>query len=336
MRSFSARFAILFLALPLMAFGQSDGSARPDALSVEPQESEAATSSALAPMPATTTPSSTPPAPPSEAVVSEAPRPTPPLLESTPTVSETATATVEMLHAEPAEEKTPMLWWGAAALALLGLAGAALFARGGQKNEKAGEEKCGSIKELLETKKRELEEMLKEWPEEKLKKQATQTLLDQARKDPQFAPLIAAGEKARERIGSLQKTIALLETRFDLCMLSLPPLDANMYEGSLIENSLSDRTVLEHLKITHTYQKGEYSHKSIAVSEKHIEKLQHAMVPGPWHMRFRKKDSDTGFVVFKDRRFTINYADEASWAEAKNYGIAQGIPSDDLIFSNPL
>lgn len=231
------------------------------------------------------------------------------------------------------EDGANLLISGALATLLCGGLAVLFFIRGNAKNADTNVGKCDTVHELLEQKRRELEMMMKEWPEEKLKSLATEALLTEAKKDPRIGARIAAGQKAHQEITSLQKKIAVLQSRFDLCMLSLHMPGAREYEGALIESSLVDTAVLEHVHIVEKRPRGTMQITHVEVSEKQIEKLGDQMNDGPWHMRFKKRGTETGYIVFKERRFPIDYANESSWHEARAYGTSLGIPKGDLEFA---
>ncbi len=220
-------------------------------------------------------------------------------------------------------------------LLLLSAAVIAIFLRS-DKKEKGDESKCDDIREMIEQKKRELEETIRAWPEEKLKSLATDAALAEASSDPAAKALIETAQRAHKKITTLKDAIELLQTRFDLCMLSVHMPGTGEYEGTLIENSLVDAAVLEHVQVTKAYAQGAWSVKDVAVSEKQIEKLSEHLSEGPWHMRFKKKGTDTGFIVFRHRRFPITYADRSTWQEAITHGRALGISEDLLDFNREL
>lgn len=220
-------------------------------------------------------------------------------------------------------------------LLALGAFGLTFLVRGNQK--KTGDErKCDNIKELLEQKKKELEEMIKAWPEEKLKVLAMDAALTQAKKDPAARVSIEAGQRAHKEITSLKKTIEMLQSRFDLCMLSIHVPGTGEYEGTLAENSLVDAAVLEHIRVTGTHVHDAMSVKKVSVSEKQIEKLERQLVDGPWHMRFQRNGTDEGLIVFKDKRFPISFFDSTTWRAAAAHGRALGIREELLDFSKAL
>ena len=69
-----------------------------------------------------------------------------------------------------------------------------------------------------------------------------------------------------------------------------------MYKGTIIENSLSDKSILDKIKIEKTYQ------------------------------------SDEIKVIFKNKVFTIKFSDKSTWSEAISYGKSIGIPEEQLDF----
>lgn len=124
-----------------------------------------------------------------------------------------------------------------AAAVVLGVAVAwwlrARRAQSGDAEEKTKED-CDSIKSLIEHKKRELEESLRAWPTDKLRSMAKSTVVSRLKRDDDAREVIETVESIQAKQEELQRAIELLQTRFDLCMLSLPtlgtPLKAVIFE----------------------------------------------------------------------------------------------------------
>lgn len=90
-----------------------------------------------------------------------------------------------------------------------------------QENQKE-EKRCDDIKSLLEQKKKELEDMLRGWPEEKVKAMAKGVIMKELKKDEDVKKAIEEFEGAKKNYDDLKKAIELLERKYDLCMLKLP------------------------------------------------------------------------------------------------------------------
>lgn len=98
-----------------------------------------------------------------------------------------------------------------------------VYLRGKKQDTKEGEGRCDSLQAILEAKKRELEEHLRTWPEEKLKEMAVDAVAGSLEKNTTLAPAVQAARTAKERYEQLQKAVQLLESEFTLCKISLPP-----------------------------------------------------------------------------------------------------------------
>lgn len=120
----------------------------------------------------------------------------------------------------------PEDWFYKYALTLLGVGGGALLSYGvlkfkksrNNKNEKDSDRKCGSIRELLEQRKKELEAMIKNWPQDKLKQIAEEKVTEQLEKNEETKKLL----EIKAKYDQLNKTIEMLQKKYDLCMLELP------------------------------------------------------------------------------------------------------------------
>lgn len=192
--------------------------------------------------------------------------------------------------------------------------------------------KCDNIKSLLEQKKQELAEMVRDWPKDKLEEIAKEAGLNLLKKNKQAAVVAEAAESAADKYARLEEAIDLLQTRFDLCNLSLPEAGETLYRGTIIKNSLSDPAVLDDLKITRTYSAGDWTLVDVQVNEKQAEKLGRVLEDGPWYMHFWQENKDEVLVCFKEANFKIEYSDRNSWVKAINHGTQKGIPPEQLDF----
>lgn len=93
------------------------------------------------------------------------------------------------------------------------------------KEKKTDNGRCDSIKELLERKKKELEDFVQKWPEEKIKSLAKEKITDELKKDDDGRKIIETAESLQARHKKIKDAIELLQKRYDLCMLELPSLN---------------------------------------------------------------------------------------------------------------
>lgn len=105
-----------------------------------------------------------------------------------------------------------------------------------------------------------------------------------------------------------------------------------MFKGTIIENSLADKSILKELEITKTYQIEDWLLHDVLASEEQIEKLGRYLNDGPWYMHFWKEGEDDVIVVFKDKNFKIKYSDKKTWTDAIVHGKSRGIPEEQLDF----
>jgi HAD superfamily hydrolase (TIGR01509 family) len=89
-------------------------------------------------------------------------------------------------------------------------------------DHKQEEKKCDDIQSLIEQKKKELEDAIRGWPEEKLKAMARGVIMKELKKNEDVKGAIEEFESAKKKYDDLKKAIELLERRYDLCMLKLP------------------------------------------------------------------------------------------------------------------
>lgn len=224
----------------------------------------------------------------------------------------------------------------AAVLSILGVLGFQFAQKNVPKkqdqNQSRNDNKCDNIKELLDQKKKELEDMVRGWPEEKLKAMAQEKVLEKFEKDEDFKTVLDATESIKNKYDRLTSTIELLQKRFDLCMLSLPSKGPAAYQGTIIENSLTDKAILESIKVIKHYEAGDWSLHDVAVNEDQIKKLGEYLADGPWYMHFWQPKKDDVIVVFKDKTFIIKHSNKDTWNEAIAYGKSKGIPEDQMTF----
>lgn len=197
------------------------------------------------------------------------------------------------------------------------------------KKQKQNINRCDSIKELLEQKKRELEAMIKSWPQDQAKKIIEGKIIEELEKNDETRKILEIKNKYDKAKGFIE----MLEKRYDLCTLSLPGAGEASYRGTIVENSLNDKEILKNIKIQKTKNDEDWVLHDVSVNEKQIEKFGRYLNNGPWYMNFWKDNKEDMIVVFKDKSFRIKYSDKRTWQEAIEYGKTLGIPEEQLDFS---
>jgi hypothetical protein len=105
-----------------------------------------------------------------------------------------------------------------------------------------------------------------------------------------------------------------------------------MYKGTIIENSLNDRSILSKVQIQNTSQAGSWILHDILADEEIIPELSESLADGAWYIHLWKPGKDEVKVIFKNKVFDIKFSDKSSWAEAVAYGKSIGIPDEQLDF----
>lgn len=105
-----------------------------------------------------------------------------------------------------------------------------------------------------------------------------------------------------------------------------------MYYGTIIENSLADKSILQRLVVNKTWSAGTWTLHQITASKDTIPELQHALADGPWYIHLWQDDKENITVIFKEKIFSIQKSDQNSWKQAIDYGVSIGIPKEQLDF----
>ncbi len=105
-----------------------------------------------------------------------------------------------------------------------------------------------------------------------------------------------------------------------------------MLKGTIIENSLGDKGILERLKIERTYNDEDWILHDVLVAEEQVADLAKSLANGPWYIHLWEPGRDEVRIIFKDKTFLINHSDKATWSEAIAYGESLGIPKEQLDF----
>lgn len=118
------------------------------------------------------------------------------------------------------------------------------------------------------------------------------------------------------------------------------------YDGVIIEESLSDKSILSEVKILKTkIEQVVEKHKTPWVkqwtlhaveiqedkAQEVAEKLSLALdSEHPWYADF--KNETTHFIIFKGKIFRVDRTSKEQYDEVSNYGISLGIPSYQVNF----
>jgi hypothetical protein len=106
-----------------------------------------------------------------------------------------------------------------------------------------------------------------------------------------------------------------------------------MYNGIIVENSLTDLSCLKALNIMNTWQDGTWILHKVEITEAQIEQLAVCIKDGPWYTHFWDTAKENIIVVFKNKTFLIRAHDHRTWEDAVVYGRNLGIPLEqDLGF----
>jgi cobalamin biosynthesis Mg chelatase CobN len=199
------------------------------------------------------------------------------------------------------------------------------FVLAGRLKKKQGDDgtahRCFDIKDLMEKKLKELTDvraMLKEKGIEKGKE-----MLRDAVSGTTAGDLLVRAEKLEEQYHKLK---ALYEE----CKIDI---DRYTLKGVLVENSLIDPKILEHLRVIRTRTEGERVLHDIRISKKQIDDIQRDIKDTKWYFHLWEPGKDTVTVVFKDKTYVVQNSDKSTWQDAIAHGVGNGIPESDLDFS---
>ncbi len=105
-----------------------------------------------------------------------------------------------------------------------------------------------------------------------------------------------------------------------------------MLKGTIIENSLQDKSILKELNIQRSYPLEDWILHDILIEESDVPKLSQYLADGPWYIHVWDSDTRKVIVVFKDKLFHLDYLNKATWREAIIHGKSMGIPEEQLDF----
>ena len=105
-----------------------------------------------------------------------------------------------------------------------------------------------------------------------------------------------------------------------------------MYKGTIIENSLADKGILQQVQITRSWNEGDWVLHDVLVREDQFEDLKNSLAVGPWYMHFWIPGQDKMRVIYKDKIFEVKISDKTTWKGAVEHGESIGIPTEQLDF----
>jgi hypothetical protein len=102
----------------------------------------------------------------------------------------------------------------------------------------------------------------------------------------------------------------------------------------VIEESLSDKQVLDNYKILRTKKDGSWHLHILEIpdSKKAIQEIQSAMLSDRPYYFHIYDNGENLIIVFKEKHFFINPIDKSTWADVIKYGLSLNIPSEQLDF----
>lgn len=212
---------LIFLVIPVaFVFSQSDGTVPPADGSVAVPTVESKPQSEEPVKPTESIPSAPSTVPTSSQVVPQ----------NRPTTEEVPVVTVETIDSNQQDANSQ----NNVNLGLIALAGAALLSGLGflgfklSNKSKNKEDECDSIKDLIEQKKRQLEEEIRNYPEEKLKGAVKEIILNQLKKNEALNSSIEIAKDLQKKYNTSLRAIELLQKKYNLCILSLPTIKKSM------------------------------------------------------------------------------------------------------------
>ena len=119
------------------------------------------------------------------------------------------------------------------------------------------------------------------------------------------------------------------------------------FQGTIIEESLSDKSVLDDIKITATRVSPvteeeqtpwlkQWTLHTIEVPEQDAEKIAGKLSKAletqhEWYIDF--KNADWHYIIFRDKVFKVNRSNKEEYEGVTKHGVSLGIPDYQLDFS---
>lgn len=105
-----------------------------------------------------------------------------------------------------------------------------------------------------------------------------------------------------------------------------------MLKGTIIENSLEDKSILSKVQIQGARHSGDWVLHDVLVEESLISELSKSLADGPWYIHLWEQGKDDIKVIFKNKVFDIKFSDKSTWTDTVAYGKSIGIPDEQLDF----
>jgi flagellar biosynthesis/type III secretory pathway chaperone len=188
------------------------------------------------------------------------------------------------------------------------------------KENKEDKKKCFDIKKILDEKLKEMTD-LKGRLEDEAKDKVKETI--------QGAVVGTVAGNTLILMEKLETEYKRLKKLYEECTIEF---GERVFKGTIIENSLSNKDILNKLKIEKTYNSSNWILHDALVDEKQIPEFQKYLADGPWYIHLWEQGKDDVKVVFKDRVFDIKFSDKSTWSEAVSYGKSIGIREEQLNF----
>jgi hypothetical protein len=105
-----------------------------------------------------------------------------------------------------------------------------------------------------------------------------------------------------------------------------------MLKGTIVENSLDDKSILDKVQIIRTWKSGGCILHDVNIEESVALEVGKYLTDGPWYVHFWDPGQDKVLVVFRNKVFEILHSDRSTWTDAVAYGKSLGIPEQQLDF----
>jgi len=188
------------------------------------------------------------------------------------------------------------------------------------KKTKKDTDVCFDIKNLLEEKFKELTDLKGRLAG--MAKEKARDALREGVRGTSAGDTLALLEKAEKEYGRLKKL-------YEECTLEF---GKRVFKGTIVENSLRNKDILEKVKIEKTYHSNDWKLYDVFVGEKRISELPKYLADGPWYIHLWEEGKDEVRIIFKDKSFTVQSSDKSTWVDAIAYGKSIGIPDEQLDF----
>lgn len=105
-----------------------------------------------------------------------------------------------------------------------------------------------------------------------------------------------------------------------------------MLKGTIVEDSLADKSILDKIQIVRTRQEDDWILHDVLVDDALAPTLGRYLADGPWYIHLWKDGEDDMLILFRDESFRAKSSDPTSFADAIAYGKSRGIPEEQLDF----